>query len=64
MVLTPEDSGTAECPVTWAAYPDELPALSGGRRITGWQPVTLDGKALWAAEVPEARDGGWFFHQL
>lgn len=64
LVLTPEDSGTAECPVTWAAYPDELPALSGGRRITGWQPVTLDGKALWAAEVPEARDGGWFFHQL
>jgi hypothetical protein len=39
LVFTPEDSGTAEAPVTYAAYPGEKPTLSGGRRIVGrWQP--------------------------
>ncbi len=36
--LGPEDTGTAECPITYAAYPGERPELSGGRVLTGWQP--------------------------
>jgi hypothetical protein len=57
--LKPEDSE-----VTFAAYRNETPVLSGGRRITGWKPVTVDGKNLWAANVPEARGGNWFFREL
>jgi hypothetical protein len=39
IVLTPEDSGTPDAPVTIAAYPGELPVLSGGRPVTGWTRV-------------------------
>ncbi len=60
LVFTPEDSGTAECPVTFAAYKDEKPIISGGRRIEGWKQVTVNGKTLWAAEIDE----GWFFRQM
>jgi len=38
--------------------------ISGGRRIAGWREVTLGAKMYWAAEIPEARDGKWFFHEL
>src|SRR5690242_2065884 len=30
LVLTPEDSGTEQAPITYAAYRDETPVLSGG----------------------------------
>jgi hypothetical protein len=62
-VLAPEDSGTAESPVVYAAYPNELPVLSGGRSIRSWKPTS--GKAgLWMAEVPEVKEGRWYFRQL
>ena len=32
----PEDSGTAEHPITYAAMPGEEPIISGGWPITGW----------------------------
>ena len=60
-MLQPEDSGTAERPIVWAAYPSEQPVFSGGRRITGWKPGP--GK-LWQAELPEVRAGQWYFRQL
>lgn len=61
LVLEPEDSGTAARPLVFAAYPGEKPVLSGGRRITGWKPGP--GK-LWQVELPEVRDGQWYFRQL
>jgi hypothetical protein len=61
LILTPEDSGTAEAPVTWAAYPGERPLLSGGRAITGLQRQA-DGS--WSTTLPAARDHGWVFRQL
>jgi parallel beta-helix repeat protein len=64
LVLTPEDSGTASSPITYAAYQDEAVVISGGRRITGWKPVTADGKKLWTAQIPEVREGRWYFRQL
>ncbi len=64
LVLTPEDSGTADNPVSIAAAAGEKPVLSGGRRVTGWKEVTVAGKRLWAAELPEVRAGRWYFHQL
>jgi parallel beta-helix repeat protein len=63
LVFTVQDSGTTPAPVIYAAYPGEVPVLSGGRPITGWKPAS--GKAgLWMAEVPEAKQGRWDFHQL
>src|SRR5262249_55869643 len=51
LVLKPEDSN-----LVLAGYGDETPVLSGGRRITGWQPVVVQGKSLWAAELPDVRE--------
>ena len=59
--LTPEDSGTADAPITWAAYPGERPVVSGGRRIEGLQR-NPDGS--WSTTIPAARDHGWVFRQL
>ena len=38
--LTSADSGTADRPVIWRAYPGETVRLNGGKRITGWTAVT------------------------
>jgi len=35
-----EDSGTEAAPIVYRARPGEKVRLSGGRRVTGWQPVT------------------------
>lgn len=61
LTFAPEDSGTAEAPVVYEAYPGEKPILSGGRQITGWRQSAKD---LWTAQVPEAREGTWDFRQL
>jgi hypothetical protein len=42
------DSGTKECPVTYAAYPGETPVLSGGQAVTGW---AKDDKGRWVAHT-------------
>jgi parallel beta-helix repeat protein len=59
LVLKPEDAG-----LTVSAYRDEKPVLSAGRRIGHWRKVTVQDKELWAAEIPEVREGKWFFHEL
>ena len=72
--FTAEDSGTADYPVVYAAADHEQPVFSGARTITGlksggnplsgWKLVNVDGKQLWAADIPEVREGKWYFHQL
>lgn len=62
LVFTPEDSGTADAPVTYAAYPGEKPVVSGGQAITGWQAAE---NGLWKANVPILAGGQpWEFRQL
>lgn len=62
LVLDPNDSGTADRPVIYTAWPDEKVTLSGGRAITGWHEGEGD---LWYADVPAARgQDGWRFRQL
>jgi hypothetical protein len=61
LVITPDDSGAAEYPVTFTGYPDEQPVLSGGRPITGWQQGE---GGLWTVEIPEVKAGEWHFRQL
>ncbi len=39
LVFGPKDSGTAEAPITYAAYKNEKPIISGGRKIQAkWKP--------------------------
>ena len=62
LVLTPQDSGTKECPVVYCAYPGEKPVLSGGKRITArWKPYKGD---ILVCSMPEAKEGSWIFRQL
>ena len=49
--LLPEDSGTAEAPVTYGAYPGESPILSGGTVIGDWTVTSHNGKTCWTACV-------------
>src|SRR5208282_5366868 len=68
LVFLPEDSGTAKCPITYAAYPGEKVVLSGGRTITGWKKSAASRQDnhpdLWTTQVPGAKEEGWYFHQL
>jgi hypothetical protein len=64
LVVAPEDGGPdTNRLLTIAAYPDETPVISGGLRITGWNPVSGQ-PGLWQADVPAAREGRWGFHSL
>ena len=38
LALGEQDGGTRECPITYTAYPNEKPILSGGQRVAGWKP--------------------------
>lgn len=61
LALTPEDSGTKECPVTWRAAAGQKAILSGGTRISGkWSKG--DGR-IWSVNVPGTKDK-WNFRQL
>ena len=61
IVLTPEDSGSRGKSITYTAYQDEKPILSGGRRIAGWKNFK-DG--IWTVELPAVKAGAWRFRQL
>ena len=71
--LTPEDSGEADSPVVWAAYPGEEVRIVSKAPVTGWRRLTEEEKAgslfgmsaearenVWTAEIPV----GWRFHDL
>jgi hypothetical protein len=61
LLLTPQDSGTESCPISYESAPGASPVISGGKIITGFQP---SGNGIWKAEIPEAAAGKWRFEQL
>jgi hypothetical protein len=61
LTLGPEDSGTAEKPVTWRAAENDTPIISGGVRLSGFQR-SADGR--WTLSIPAAQTGEWTFRQL
>ncbi|HOS94813.1 MAG TPA: right-handed parallel beta-helix repeat-containing protein, partial [Armatimonadota bacterium] len=61
IVFGPEDSGTAECPITYEAAPGAKPVFTGGVRITGFREGP-DG--VWQTTVEDVARGGWYFEQL
>jgi len=59
--LAPQDSGTQQCPITYAAHEGEKPIISGGRRIAGWKKDEAGN--VWTVKIPEVEQGDWYFHQ-
>ncbi len=53
--------GAEDSQVTWEAAPNAKPVFNGGRGITGWKKIE---GGVWKAELPEVKDGKWFFEQL
>ena len=61
LALTPADSGTATCPITWRAAKGERVLLSGGVRITGTWKKGANG--IWSVTIPNVGND-WNFRQL
>ena len=62
LTFGPEDSGSDDQLITYAAYPGEKPTFSGGKKIIAkWQPFR-DG--IWMCSLPEVREGKLDFTQL
>lgn len=61
LTFLPEDSGTAAAPVIYEAAEGEVPLLSAGTPIKGWD-VTPEGR--WQTTLPAAAHEGWAFSQL
>jgi hypothetical protein len=59
--LSGGDSGTKQCPVTYAAFPGETPVLSGGMLVEDWQPH--EGQIV-KAHLPDVETGYLWFRQL
>jgi len=60
--LGPENSGTAQAPVTYAAYPGERVTLSGGRGLDcNWRAYQ---NGIMRCELPEVKAGKLDFTQL
>ncbi|MEI6499649.1 MAG: right-handed parallel beta-helix repeat-containing protein, partial [Armatimonadota bacterium] len=57
----PADSGTAQAPMVYEAYPGEEPVLSGGRPVTDWRETA---PGVWQARLPDVASGAWRFSQL
>ena len=64
LVLTPEDSGTADAPVTYAAHADEKPVISGGRAVTGWVKRDTRAGPVWEAKLSSPMPGAGPFRSL
>ena len=61
LTLEPQDSGTAQSPITYQAAAGAHPLFSGGRAISGWQPAD---KGIWKTHIAEVAAGRWYFEQL
>jgi hypothetical protein len=60
----PEDSGSRDAPVVYAAAPGEKVTLSGGRRLQGRRWGEVNGRRAWTVDIPEVKAGTWRFRQL
>ena len=61
LTFGPEDSGTENYAVTYAAQPGETVVISGGEPIAGWKRG--DG-GVWTAPAPGVKEGKWYFRHL
>jgi len=72
VVFGPEDSGSKNQRIIYAAYKNETPIFSSGQRITNFKklkdypehlPPVARGN-VWVADVPQTKGGRWRFHVL
>ena len=61
LVFGPQDAGTAQHAVTYAAAEGETVVISGGRVVTGWKRSARD---VWTARVPGVAGGTWYPRHL
>jgi len=61
LIFKSDDGGTENISITYSAYPDEKPILSGGKQITGWRKQKNN---LWITNLAEVKSGQWWFRQL
>ena len=50
-VLTTEDSGTEAFPITYSAYENEKPIISGGLQVNEWTKTELNGHSVLVSDV-------------
>ena len=60
ILFEPEDSGTEQCPITYAGDSVERPTISGGRVVTGWEKQG----DRWVTHLPDVAAGTWAFAAL
>ena len=61
LLLDSQDSGTEMEPITYTAYPDQKPVLSGSVKIVEWKPYQ---DSILQCHLPEAKVDRWSFRQL
>jgi hypothetical protein len=61
VVFSGRDSGSADAPITYKAYPGETPVFSGGRVVTGWKPYR---DKILAAQLPQIENQYYRFREL
>jgi hypothetical protein len=60
-ILTPQDGGTKDYPVSYEAAAGARPVFTGGRIITGFKRGQ---NGIWQAHIPQVASGKWYFEQL
>jgi GH141 insertion domain/Periplasmic copper-binding protein (NosD) len=60
----PEDSGSEDGPVVYAAAAGERVILSGGRRLERGHWGEVNGHRAWVVDIPGVKEGRWRFRQL
>jgi hypothetical protein len=61
LVLLPQDSGTAETPITYQAMPGAHPVFNAGHVVRGWK---MNDDGVWSVQLPNVRSKDWYFEQL
>ncbi len=61
LMLGSVDGGSSETAVVYRAFGDDIPIVSGGRRITGWSRHSGN---IWKTTIPEVADGSWWFRDF
>ena len=46
------------------AFKTEKPVISAGKRITGWKKGRVNSKVCWKVNLPEVKNGEYYFRQL
>jgi len=60
-VLTPQDSGTKTCPISYRSAAGARAVITGGKVVRGFMPAE---NGLWKAHLSQVATGEWYFEQL